>query len=292
MIIVQLNGGLGNQFFQYALGRRLSHERNEILRFDLSVLQSPYSIRQYKLGYFQVYGRPLLDKEHEHFYGYRDSRLLRIFKLLQQQSLPYYRQKIVNEKTLLFDANILRVPSNVLLQGYWQTEKYFLCIRDILQNELQLKKPLDPVNLDLFQSIQNRNSVSIHIRHGDYLSNPDTNKTHGVLPLSYYQRAIELVSGKVDNPHFYVFSDDIPWARENLAKVKNIHFIDHNDSTHDYFDFALMTACKFHIIANSSFSWWAAWLSVFPEKIIVAPQQWYQIHIDSRDLIPLEWIRL
>ncbi len=288
MILINLNGGLGNQLFQYALGRRLSYERNLPLRFDLSLLEASWSIRQFKLGYFQTQGKPINEGERKKFYRYQD---LKVFTLLQN-SLPYYRRRIVNEKSPMFDENILRTPSKIFLQGYWQSYKYFTSIRDVLQKELRLNVTLDALNKDKLESIRNTSSVSIHIRRGDYVHNPETNKAHGVLPLEYYDRAIKMMKEKVTAPHFYVFSDDIPWVRENMRGLENAAFVDHNDSDQDYFDLALMKECQFHITANSSFSWWAAWLSGHENKIVIAPKKWYQTERDTSDLCPEEWIRI
>jgi hypothetical protein len=292
MILISLNGGLGNQLFQYALGRRLSYERNFPLRFDLSALEASWSIRRYKLGCFKIYGQPVSEEERKQFERHENALLGGKVASLWRKYLPYYRQRSVTEKIVTFDENILKVPSNVFLQGYWQTEKYFVSIRSALQKELQLNVPLDSTNQDMLKAIQCENSVSVHIRRGDYVSNPETNKAHGVLPLSHYDKAIKMIKEKVSFPHFYVFSDDAAWCRDNFRDLENVTFVSHNDSEHDYFDFALMKECRFHIIANSSFSWWAAWLSDYGNKIVIAPKQWYQTDQDTRDLLPEDWIKI
>jgi hypothetical protein len=288
MIITSLNGGLGNQFFQYALARRLSYERNIPLRFDLRQLEGVWSIRQYKLAYFQVQGEPVTEYEKKQFFRYQDKKLFS----LAQMCLPYYRRRIVKERSPVFDENILHVPLKVCLQGYWQSQKYFASIRTILQKDLQLKVGFNVVNENMLEEIKNTQSVSMHIRRGDYVSNPITNEVHGVLPLSYYENAVKYIKEKVKHTYFYIFSDDIPWVKENLSVAKNTAFVDFNDSTHDYFDFALMKECKFHIIANSSFSWWAAWLSDYKNKIVIAPEKWFQADLDTTDLLPEDWIKL
>jgi hypothetical protein len=135
-------------------------------------------------------------------------------------------------------------------------------------------------------------SVSLHIRRGDFVSNRKTNEIHGVLPLEYYYEAIRLITNQVRNPEFFIFSDDIPWVRENLLVPKKVNFVEHPTSNRDYEDLILMSNCKHHIIANSSFSWWGAWLSQNPVKRVIAPREWYRIVIDTRDLLPEEWIKL
>lgn len=288
MILVSLNGGLGNQLFQYALGRRLAHERGVELRFDLSLLAPGLSLRQYRLDGFRVYGSPVSAQELKRFYFLGRNRYFRNLDAIAQGWLPYYRRREVHEQSSLFDANILKVPSSAILHGYWQSEKYFSDIRSLLLQDLRLKVPFDEINQQLHRQICSTDSVNLHIRRGDYVQNPKTNQMHGVLPLDYYQRAMQKLEETVTAPHYYVFSDDIPWARLHL-KDENITFVEHNGEQGDYIDLALMSACKYHILANSSFSWWAAWLSEYSRKQVFAPRQWYKKERDTRDLIPPDW---
>jgi len=135
--------------------------------------------------------------------------------------------------------------------------------------------------------------VSLHIRRGDYVSNRSTLEIHGVLGIDYYVRALNLMEEKVKEPQIFVFSDDIPWARDNLKTNLPLQFIDHNGVEKNYEDLRLMSNCKNHIIANSSFSWWGAWLSSNSEKIVITPMNWFnQSNMDTRDLIPVSWYRI
>lgn len=294
MIIVHLNGGLGNQLFQYALGRRLSKERNVLLRFDLDAYQNQNELRTYKLNHFRVKGRPASTFDMARVSPQKASSLPgKIFYHLFRQK-NFIETAIIVEKQRTFEPKILQVPKNAYLRGYWQTEKYFRDIRGLLLTELQLIDAPDERNLSMTTLIQRSSpSVSIHIRRGDYVSNPSASRFHGLLPLDYYYKAMQFVKGKIAKPHFFVFSDDIPWAKQNLKIDDPITFVDHNTAESDHFDFALMSRCNHHIVANSSFSWWSAWLADSPDKIIIAPRQWYVIQDDTRrDLIPETWFRL
>jgi hypothetical protein len=290
MIVVQLNGGLGNQLFQYALGRKLALDRSSDLRFDLRSFH--YQGREYKLDHFNIFGCPAdsLELGRELWWEKR-TKLTRLLEYLNNLR-PYYLRHKIFESSIVFDKNILRAPRNVYLAGYWQSEKYFKDIRRTLQKEITLKKPLSPESLQLQNRILACESASLHIRRGDYVSNPCANETHGVLPIEYYYKAINLISNYIQSPEFFIFSEDIPWAKENLRTREKVNFVEHNASEKDCEDLVLMANCKYHIIANSSFSWWGAWLCEYPGKKIIAPQRWYQIKIDACDLLPEEWIRL
>lgn len=293
MIIVKLNGGLGNQLFQYALGRKLALERGVELRFDLSALEADSSYRQYRLNHFHIQGRPTSSQELERFYFLQKKRLVNHIYAIFQRCLPYYRRRIVVEQSQVFDPNIFNVPARVSLQGYWQSEKYFKDIEDVLRQELVVKVPLNEVNKEQLHLILDSESVSLHIRRGDYVSNPTANNVLGVCSIEYYQKCIQLIAEKIPHTHFFVFSDDIEWAKLNLRIDYPVMFIDHNSVEQDYDDFRLMQACKHHIIANSSFSWWAAWLSSSSSKIVFAPRRWFNdISYYDRDIVPSNWVRV
>lgn len=291
MIITRLSGGLGNQLFQYALGRKLSKDRGIPLYFDLSAFKAEGSYRKYKLYHFQIHGYPATEQQLNQFYNYGKTYFFRKIFSLFQRRLPYYRRRVVIEQSLAFDSNIFKVPSHVSLLGYWQSENYFYDIRSALLEELQIKESLNVENQRIMNKIRETNSISLHIRRGDYVNNPHTNQVHGVLPLEYYLQAMQILNDTVVSPCYYVFSDDIPWARQNMNTIRNITFVDCNDTEQDYFDFNLISACKHHIVANSSFSWWAAWLNNYSDKTVIAPRRWFMDSSrDSRDLLPPAWI--
>lgn len=290
MVLVQLNGGLGNQLFQYALGRKIALDRNTVPRFETSAFRT--QSREYKLHYFQVKGSPASEQEVGRFLRWEQNPRLNKAYTLFNSKRPYYRHLIVDEQSVPFDKNIFKVPKNVFLRGYWQSEKYFSDIADILRQDLMLKTPLSGLNLEMAKKIQSSLSVSLHVRRGDYAHDTATYQTHGLLSLDYYRAAISYLLALFPDASFFLFSDDIPWIRENL-KINAPHcYVDHNTCQTDVEDLRLMSLCKHHITANSSFSWWGAWLCQNPEKVVVAPRQWYRIEIDTRDLVPKDWIRL
>ena len=168
-----------------------------------------------------------------------------------------------------------------------------ISIRNILLTELSVKTKPSSKNAALIDHISQDNSVAIHIRRGDYVTNPDANSLHGICPISYYKNVVKYLKSKFKNLDFFVFSDDPNWAKSNLSFIKYLNVVDHNDADHNYEDFRLMYSCNHFIIANSSFSWWAAWLGSSPDKIVIAPDQWFltQEH-DTRDIVPESWVRL
>ena len=138
--------------------------------------------------------------------------------------------------------------------------------------------------------ISQTNSVSLHIRRGDYVSNQKTNQTHGTCDLDYYQRCITEIEKEVENPYFFVFSDEIEWVKENLKINHPAEYVDQNTGDKSYEDMRLMSQCKHNVIANSSFSWWGAWLNSYPDKIVFAPKRWFASDKhNTKDLIPEGW---
>ena len=158
--------------------------------------------------------------------------------------------------------------------------------------QFTLKNEIHPKTQQYKQEIIATESVSLHVRHGDYVTNADTNSFHGVCSLDYYKNAVSKIKQEMPLP-FFIFSDDIIWAKENLDFIGNMTFIEYNGATPDHEEMYLMSLCQHNIIANSSFSWWGAWLNQNPNKIIIAPQNWFNdVSLDTKDLIPNEWIRL
>jgi hypothetical protein len=289
MIITHLLGGLGNQMFQYAAGRALAYQLDTELKMDISSFER-YNPRQYNLFPFGII---------EHFATSDDiSRVQKPLSVRLMSPLTLWKKNLfgaipiipVKEKCVDFDPKILELPDNVYLDGYWQSEKYFKDIEGIIRNEFRIKITPDPLNKTIAEQIAQVESVSIHVRRGDYVSNPHTNRVHGVCDQTYFQKAIEKIGTIIDTPHFYVFSDDFRWAKTNITANEPIHFVTHNDASKNYEDLRLMSTCKHHIIANSSFSWWGAWLDPNKNKCIIAPKNWFRNEKFSlEDRFPSEW---
>ena len=213
---------------------------------------------------------------------------------LLDRALPLRRRTLIVERAFTFDPDVLRTTRrNIYLQGYWQSEKYFRDIRPMLQRDLTVKTEPDAANAAMAGRIRRVESVSLHVRRGDYVSNEVTTRVHGVMDPDYYRRAAEDLGARVRQPHFFVFSDEPQWAREHLELGHPTTVVDLNGPDRSCEDLRLMRLCRHHIIANSSFSWWGAWLSDGPDPVVIAPKRWFrESEHDTRDLIPDRWRRL
>ena len=288
MIVMNLKGGLGNQLFQYALGRHLSLKLNTKLALDTSSFESD-PLRTYRLNSFKICAEIIPPKPYsiksKILKGLRSSRnpINKIFK----------SENSIRENDFPFDAGILNTPDNYFLYGYWQSEKYFKEIEEIIRLDLTLADELPPALKMLEDEIQNNTSVSIHVRRGDYANNPVTTAFHGLYSAQWYFNATQKMKGYVANPHFFIFSDDYEWVKANLILDAPCTYIQPSPDGKEAYDLYLMSRCKHNIIANSSFSWWAAWLNQNQNKKIIAPARWFVGgHSDTRDLIPDNWIRM
>jgi len=294
MIKVLLTGGLGNQMFQYAFGKALALKNNTELILSTSYLQSKLPFKkwstpmQYELGIFNF--RANLET------NIFSNNLYPIAKLehLIREKINDSRLNIVQETQFSFQPELLNAPDNSFVKGNFQSEKYFKSVETAIRNEFKFTKQLDLENLIWKNEILDSNSVSIHIRRGDYIALKQNAAKFAQIPLSYYQDAMIYINQNVKSPVFFVFSDDINWVKENLKTDFPIHFVENNNTTEtSSFDMQLMSFCKHNIICNSTFSWWSAWLNNNPQKIVIAPQNWFaDLSINSQDIIPDEWIKL
>jgi hypothetical protein len=278
MTIVKLLGGLGNQMFQYALGRQLSIKNKEPLVLYLSDLLKRdsinYTLREFELDVFDIkYADKILPGE------------LRSFK--ERFTFKYLTKKI-NENGHRFNPRVLDLKRNIYLNGYWQNEKYFKGIEDVIRQDFTLKANVLSDNESLIRKISSFNSVSVHFRLGDYLSDPVAKNFHGNLEWDYYKKAIVKITELLASPHFFIFSDDINWVKKNFAFEQEHTFVSHEG--HAAADMHLMSLCKHNITANSSFSWWGAWLNKNPDKMVIAPQKW--INNIQTEIIPERWVKI
>ncbi len=284
MIIIKLEGGLGNQMFQYAIGRNLSLLHNTPLKIDSSYLRSAnQSGRSFKLDNFNTVINEATQAEID---GYRS-----IFQKILDRIRPESKKKKILEPRD-FNPNVLRHIDGYFY-GHWNSKKYFINNEDIIRNDFKLKKPFGETAKAILEKINSLpNATSIHIRRGDYISIKKIADMHGTLPISYYENAMEKIKEKLPDATFFVFSDDIEWVKKNFSKKYPGTFIS-NPNIPDYEELILMSLCKHNIIANSTFSWWGAWLNNNPNKIVVAPRQWFRSNAhNTNDLIPDNWIKL
>jgi len=260
MTIVKIQGGLGNQLFQYALARSIK-EKGIDVKLDIFKNRDNFN-RSYKLDKFNISLEIANDEEIKKLKGYDGvfRRVLNKFKLDVIKPDSFYKEKLY----MSYCDGVFR--DNLYLDGYWQNENYFKDIRTILLKEFKIKDLSNKAKkyLDLI----NNNSVSIHIRRGDYLKLKDI---YYICDLDYYNKAIEFILKKIKNPTFFIFSDDINWCKKNL-NLKNVVFV---ESTTDIDDLFLMKSCKHNVIANSTFSWWGAWLNENRDKIVITPKKWF-----------------
>lgn len=287
MIIVKLMGGLGNQMFQYAAGKALACAKNQSLFLDISnynELQEDISPRSFKLNCFNV-NAEIIDKKEILRYTKKNNLLNRLINKFK----PYYRKKIFIHPEFQFDPNFYNTINDVYLNGYWQSYLYFEKINETILKEFSLKEQYLGGIVPTLAIINNSESVSVHIRRGDYITSKVAAEVLGCLPYSYYDNAFQLIEKGIKDPHYFIFSDDIEWVKLNM-KIRNSTVIDTNN---ELYDLILMSHCKHNVIANSSFSWWAAWLNRNTNKIVIAPKKWFNdTTINTNDLIPPAWIRL
>jgi hypothetical protein len=279
--------------FQYALGRKISYINNVELKLDISGFRT-YKLRLYNINKYNIVEKIATDEEIEPFLQSNIELNRRELKKLHNLSglfSPYYKRRYVRERSNLFDPNILKITDNAYLDGYWASYKYFADIEDLLQNDFTVKDDMDRMNADIAHAISETESVSIHFRRGDYVTNPHTNAYHGTCSLDYYQKAVKDICKQVPDPRFFVFSDDPEWVQQNFSIPYPIKFVTINGPDEPYKDLQLMSLCKHHITANSSFSWWGAYLCTNKDKRVYSPNKWFNVDYNLRDVIPESWKR-
>jgi hypothetical protein len=298
MLIVKLFGGMGNQLFQYALGRHLALKSDLPLFVDaISGFQNDFYKRKYSLDNFNVKVREA-DTDLIHRFAHLQNPLGRKDKIhnLINRYILNFNPLFIREKHFHFDPEILAIKLRSIthLSGYWQSEKYFQEIESIIRQDFTFKTAISAKNTTLISEIQEKNTVCLHVRRllgiSDGQINEESVKHHGTADLTYYEKAIRLIAEREQNLHFYVFADSPEWAQAHLKLSFPTTFVSGNS---DIEDLQLMSLCKHHIIANSSFSWWAAWLNANPDKIVCAPMTWVaNKSVNTNDICPDSWIRI
>lgn len=281
MFIVKLMGGMGNQMFQYAFARNLSLKYNKPLKIDLSFLknknQGPkFTYRDYNLNIFNIDGDFDIPK--------KESGIL-----LQENALQTAAANI-NYVNTFIQKNI---NHNFVLSGFWQSQNYFIDIEDQIKQDFTFRDSVSESNehiQKMFNNIISCNSVMIHVRRTDYLNHLDY---YYVVNNDYIQSSTNIINAKINSPHFFVFSDDIEWCKENI-KLKNTTFVDNTYAGNacNYY-LQLMYSCKHYIISNSTFSWWPTWLGRSTDSLIIAPKKWYKTSsVNAEELVPSSWLRV
>ncbi len=281
MIIVKIQGGLGNQMFQYATAYALSRSKSKPIELDIHYYHTTHKTdtpRDFLLSQFEITGT-IRNKP--------TPRLLRV--------LAFFRKRIARQYYTDYHEEILtRQTTRYYLDGFFQSEKYFHTYRQNLLQEFSLKNTFRNHNLLGSENdiLNHPESISLHIRRGDYVSDTKTNVYHGLCTLEYYTKAMNHFNNALSNPHFFIFSDDIEWAKNNLSNSNNVTYVSNKNFTPPQ-ELHLMSKCKHNIIANSTFSWWGAWLNQNPDKIVIAPKKWTNKIPDPHpNIIPDTWIRM
>jgi hypothetical protein len=319
-VVSRLSGGLGNQLFQYAAGRSLAERSGSRLILDVSIFSLPQERRRFALDVYPIDADVVAD-------GYPYEPITPIVRFPRPQHVPVapyrlldrviYRLSrgsgaldkairtissridrvrggtgltVFNERSFDYDPEFASLDSRTYLVGYWQSPRYFSDARDTICRELTLSRQPNDQNAQWLRRIARGNSVCLHVRRGDYLL-PEHFAQHGVCSPDYYQRAMRAIAERVGDPHFFVFSDDLSWSRQHISG-SNVSFVDANsaDAAHD--ELRLMATCRHHIIANSSLSWWAAWLGQHGDQIVTAPDPWFAVAKRTPDLFSKRWIVL
>lgn len=277
--------------FQYAAGFALADRLGVDLKLDLSEFET-YFLRRYELGRFNINSQIATSDESSGIV-INPSRSQRIYSRLGYYFGFDLHKIAFKENEFRYNKTFEKLKHPVYLNGYWQSERYFHSAERKLRNEFTLNDNLSEESQRILEEILQCSAVSVHIRRGDYVTNPSAASIHGVCALEYYYSAIRFISTHVKNPVFFVFSDDPHWAKDNLNIGQSIRIIEANGPDRGVEDMWLMKSCRHHIVANSSFSWWAAWLNDSTEKIVIAPKVWFlDTGIDTRDLVPATWHRI
>jgi len=293
MIIVELVGGLANQMVIYSAAKALSEHLQVELKIDITKLNKDKK-RNYALNHLNIEAKTATQKEIDRICQKSNSWFVNKIKKKIRKKCNGNAFGIYVEPTISYDPNFFSLKDNTHIRGNFINANYFSSIEKVLRHEFQIKSPLSNKTKELIESITSGDSVSIHIRRGDYANEKKTNKIHGLIPIDYYKTAIDLINNKIKSPTFYVFSDDISWVKENLSNTQKMHFIDHTDGDTAYEDMYMMSLCKHNIIANSGFSYWGAWLNSNTEKLVISPKQWCaDSKLNDRfKLIPEGWFKI
>lgn len=284
MIIVKVIGGLGNQMFQYAYARSLQESGVEV-KLDVSAFDN-YSLHTgFELDKYQI-TLPIATKTDVAKFS-KNNYLEKITKKL------CLNRRFVKEHSLLFNKKLVAPKDSKYIEGYFQNEKYFSHIREDLIREFKIKDDLSSYAQDIKSNISSvKKSVSLHVRRGDFINNKKTNKIHGSCNLGYYDKALSKLSEENDNFQCFVFSDDIEWVRNNIKGDDFLYVNQGKRSPQE--DIYLMSLCSSNIIANSSYSWWGAWLNQ-NSGLTFAPSCWFldkRLNKKARDIVPKQWLKI
>ncbi|MDB5248664.1 MAG: alpha,2-fucosyltransferase [Segetibacter sp.] len=315
MVISKISMGLGNQMFQYAAGKSLALHKNVPFKVEVHSYKR-YKERKYELDtFFAIETEKATEEEIRKYQlkqpvkilwnsifsrnkiplyslAYEQDQLKRMVLKLSEVITPSAKKKVYLEPEYHFNDSFFKTPDEVFLIGYFMSWKYFEKFEKEIRRDFTVRPELVSHLHQIESELRQNNSVSIHIRRGDFTSKKNI-EIHGIISMEFYRNAIAEISSRSPSPHLYVFSDDIAWVKENLQTQFPITFVSNEVTKTAVEDFYLMSVCKHNIIANSTFSWWAAYLNNNPGKIVVAPKKWYNSSTyNYKDVYPRRWIVL
>ena len=288
-VIVKIQGGMGNQLFQYATAKALALRLGVELVLDLNwYIEKNNSHCKFVLDRFNLEDKTFTSSD-------KLPVIIRkvFYKIAEKLSPLGGTLPVLKDVDFKFNSNLLNLQHPVFLDGYWQNELYFREYRQELINIFDIKSEINIETKQLLETITDSNSICIHIRRGDYITNTKAANINGICSKDYYYQAINILTKNIDSPICYIFSDEPQWAKVNLEFEYQSVFVDINSKDNPELDFLLMRSCKYFIIANSTFSWWAAWLASFKEKKVIAPKTWFLNDILNKNMkLPENWIRI
>lgn len=291
MIVMKIWGGLGNQLFQYALGYALAKTYGQELVLDMDFYSEGANrkplILQCQLSYSAEKGTSPYDSSIRAFQHNKYFR--QYYKILKKLGIGSFRYSCEIVPRYQEDVFTMPLKSVNYYDGYWQSPKYFEAYAEDIRRQF-VPKVLSVKAMELRELLQNSSSVALHVRRGDYLSfpsDPGPEDTMYLLGKSYFERAIERMNQLSPGVAIYCFSDDIPWCKKELVGP-NIHYIERSYNLSDFVEWHLMSLCKHQIVSNSTYSWWAAWLNSYSQKIVISPDRWFGNH----DIFPDSWIKI
>lgn len=294
MITIKIQGGLGNQLFQYAVGKAVELRHLLPVQYDISFLNDKtkrehFTPRDYELSVFNINPKLI---ENTQFAKYK-------YPLSAKDSLKVFLKSILRKPYFfwLIEDDIKKIPlvtkKNVYLEGFWQSESLFAEYRKEIVQSINIKSHLLKLDNSLLEAILSKNSVSVHFRRGDYVNDTVINSHHGVCSLEYYENAVRYIQQKEKTIVLFIFSDDLEWVKNNYSPDVETIYVNGHEGFNSYLDMVAMSQCKHNIVANSTFSWWGAWLNENPEKIVVAPEKWFDSpNKKSNHIIPEDWVKL
>ena len=299
MVTVFLRGGLGNQMFQYAAGLALAKKRGDELRLDTVFLSDRFPRRYFTFRTFDLEDVFMIEP-----------RLTPLSRLASAVRIPGFWLGIdllemnlgkgmgtvniayQNEREG-FEGNIFPTAKNIVLYGRWESERYFADAKSDVRDAFQFRHALSGEAERIRTMVRSSNSVSVHIRRNDFLGKEREGGKAVNVGKIYYDSAFEHLASRVKDPHYFVFSDDVEWCKKNISLPSVVYLDSATAGPKASFHLALMSQCKHNVIANSTFSWWGAWLNQNPEKIVVAPRHWPQLSEKAgRDVVPRGWVGL